>query len=117
MDMYFELRQPSLLLKPEKTSTHYHKADFKNIIFTSQDIKNSSRFSNSECPDVRQYIYEEIYEVICNQCDFYSVAVKEGEGVPEGLLEIVEAEGRVERREELLFEVADIKLVINKLIM
>jgi len=40
MDMYFELKQPSVLLKAEKNSSIYHKAEFKDIVFVNQDIKN-----------------------------------------------------------------------------
>lgn len=44
------------------------------------------------------YVYEETYDIMCNQCHFYSV--EEGS-----------------RKEELLFEPIDILLTVNKLIM
>jgi hypothetical protein len=46
MDMYFELRNPSILIKPEKTSNFYHRADFKNIVFVNIDRKNTDRFKH-----------------------------------------------------------------------
>lgn len=58
MDMYFELRNPSVLLKSEKNSNFYHRADIKNIIFVNEDRQVSKRFENCECPEVKPYVYE-----------------------------------------------------------
>lgn len=49
MDMYFELKNPSIYIKPQKKCEVYHRADFYSVDFSNQNIKNSNRFKNSDC--------------------------------------------------------------------
>lgn len=35
MDMYFELRRPSILLKSQKSSGIFHRAEFRDIVFSN----------------------------------------------------------------------------------
>lgn len=44
MDMYFQLNNPTLVLKAEKSSHIYYKTTMQKLVFFNRTLKKSSRF-------------------------------------------------------------------------
>lgn len=56
--MYFELHNPSIIIKAEKDSMLYYRADIEKLKFQNRNVKNSKRFVKCETQSVKGYIYE-----------------------------------------------------------
>ena len=58
MDMYFEIKQPQIILKAEKKSTHFYELNFQKIKVENRDFKSEKRFKDCNFREANAYIYE-----------------------------------------------------------
>lgn len=63
MDMYIKCFRPSVIIKPEKTSELFYRADFESIVFENVSKQDGKRFESSvkgtALEEIINYVYEE----------------------------------------------------------